>query len=138
MKLKALALGLLCTAGVAMAQTPPDPTDHGPNSQRHLERLAVLLDLTDAQKAQVKNILDAEHEKMRAQFAAARASGTRPSFEEMRAAREQLKADELQQLSSVLNATQLKKFQVLQEEHPGGGRPHFHGPRPDDGGATSN
>jgi Spy/CpxP family protein refolding chaperone len=139
MKLSALALVLLCTIGIATAQTAPDPTTHGPNPQRHLEKLAVLLDLTDAQKAQVKAILDAEHEKMKAQFAAARASGTRPTFEEMQAARAQLRADEIQQLSAVLSATQLKKFQVLQEdEPPRWGHPHFHGPRDGDAGPTSN
>jgi Spy/CpxP family protein refolding chaperone len=134
MKLSALALVLLCTTGVALAQSPPDPAARGPNSQHHLEKLAVLLDLTEAQKTQVQAIFAAEHAKMKAQFAAARASGTKPSFEEMRAARDQLKADELQQLSTVLNATQLKKFQVLQEdERPHWGPPHhFHGPRAGD------
>jgi Spy/CpxP family protein refolding chaperone len=139
MKLSALALVLLCTTGIAMAQNSVDPTTHGPNSQRHLEKLAILLDLTEAQKAQVKAVLDAEHAKMKAQFEAARASGIKPSFEEMHAARAQLKADEIQQLSSVLNATQLKKFQVLQDdERPRWGGPHFRGPQPGDTGATAN
>src|SRR5689334_1416500 len=103
------ALVLLCVMGVALAQTPPAPPPGAPNPGQRLEKLAVLLDLTDAQKAQVKAVLDAEREKMRAQFEAARASGTRPTFEQMKATREQLKAETLQQLGSVLNASQLKK-----------------------------
>ncbi len=61
--------------------------------------------------------LAAKHGKMRAQFQAAQASGTKPSFEQMHAAREQLRAQTLQQLTPVLTASQLKKFEVLMEEH---------------------
>jgi Spy/CpxP family protein refolding chaperone len=122
------ALVLFCAMGVALAQTPPNPPPGPPNAQQRLERLAVLLDLTDAQKAQVKAILDAQHEKMRAQFEAARASGTRPTFEQMQAAHQALKAETLQQLTPVLTASQLKKFEVLMEDEHGPGRgPRGHG-----------
>lgn len=127
------ALVLLCAMGVAFAQAPSAPPSGPPNAQQRLDRLAILLDLTDAQKAQVKTILDAQHAKMRAQLEAARASGTRPTFEQMQADRQQLKADTLQQLSSVLNAAQLKKFEVLMEDErgPGRGPPgHRHGDAP--------
>jgi Spy/CpxP family protein refolding chaperone len=131
------ALVLLCTLGVAtlgaLAQTSPPPTSGPPNAEQRLDRLAVLLDLTDAQKGQVKAVLDAQHVKMKAQFDADRASGTRPTFEQMKATREQLKAETLQQLSSVLTASQLKKFQVLMEDEHGPGRgPHgrWHGDAP--------
>jgi Spy/CpxP family protein refolding chaperone len=116
---------LLCAMGVALAQTPPAPPSGAPNPQQRLEKLAVLLDLTDTQKAQVKTVLEAEREKMRAQFEASRASGTKPTFEQMKAAHEQLKAETLQQLGSVLNPSQLKKFEVLMEDEHGPGR----GPR---------
>jgi Spy/CpxP family protein refolding chaperone len=134
MKASLLALVLLCAAGTAVAQTPttpPPPGQHGGAQQ--LERLATLLDLTVEQKTQVKTILDAEHAKMKAQFDQAQASGTRPTSEQMRAAREQLKADTAQQLTPVLTPAQLKKFQVLMAEEPGG--PHGfgpHGPPPGD------
>ena len=124
MKVRLLALVLLCTMGSAFAQSPPPPP---PGAEHRLERIATLLDLTDTQKAQVKAILDAQHAKMKAQLEAARASGTKPSFEQMHAAREQLKADTLQQLTPVLSASQLKKFEVLEEEHGPPG-PHGHGP----------
>jgi hypothetical protein len=61
---------------------------------------------------------------VRAQLQAARASGTKPSFEQVRAARQQIQAETLQQLTPVLTSTQLKKFQVLMEEEHGRGGPH--------------
>jgi Spy/CpxP family protein refolding chaperone len=90
-----------------------------------MDRLAILLDLNDGQKAQVQTILDAERSKAKEAFAQLRASGTRPTREQMKAARDQIKADTEQQLSSVLTPAQLKKFEVLGE----GFRPHhFRGP----------
>ena len=128
MKARFLALVLLCGASMAFAQTPPDHPPGPPNAAHQLDRLATLLDLTDTQKAQVKTILDAEHAKMRAQFQAAQGSGTKPSFEEMRAARQQLHAETVQQLTPVLTASQLKKFQVLMEEERSGRGRGPHGP----------
>ena len=128
MKARSLALILLCGASVAFAQAPPGRPPGPPNPAHQLDRLATLLDLTDTQKAQVKTILDAEHAKMKAQFQAAQASGTKPSFEEMHAARQQLRADTVQQLTPVLTASQLKKFQVLREEERGGRGRGPHGP----------
>jgi Spy/CpxP family protein refolding chaperone len=122
------ALALLCVVSAAIAQSPPHEPANG-GGGRQLERLTTLLDLTDAQKARVKTILEAEHAKMRAQFESAQASGTKPSFEQMRAAREQMRAETVQQLTPVLTPAQLKKFEVLMEEHHGQGRGP-HGPPP--------
>jgi Spy/CpxP family protein refolding chaperone len=132
MKIRMLLLVFLAVFGVANAQTtgtaPPPPDSQA--SEHRMERLATLLDLTDTQKTQVKAILDAEHAKMKAQRQAAQAAGTKPSFEEMRAAHQQLQAETLQQLTPVLTSTQLKKFQVLMEnEHARGGHGP-HGPPP--------
>lgn len=129
MKVVTAFLLLLCTADVALAQSPPDPPRGPPNPELRLERLAVLLDLSDEQKTQVKAVLDAERASMKAQFEAARASGTRPAFEEIRAAREQRKAEVIQKLTPILNATQLKKFEVLLDDERGGWARHpGHGP----------
>jgi Spy/CpxP family protein refolding chaperone len=128
MKRRVLAVALLCVVSAAMAQSPSQDGSGGPGAHQ-LERLTTLLDLTDTQKAQVKTILDAEHAKMKAQFQAAQASGTKPSFEQMRAAREQARAETVQQLTPVLTASQLKKFEVLMEEHRGQGHGP-HGPPP--------
>ncbi len=126
MKARLLALVLVCCAGAALAQNPPDRPAGPPNVAHQLDRLTTLLDLTDTQKAQVKTILDAQHAKMKSQFEASRASGTKPSFEQMQAARQQAKTETVQQLIPVLTATQLKKFEVLMEDERGGG--HGHGP----------
>ena len=131
MKFKIVLLVLLAVFGVANAQTPgtPPPPDSRAGEHR-MERLATLLDLTDTQKTQVKAILDAEHAKMRAQLQAAQASGTKPSFEQMRTAHQQIQAETLQQLTPVLTSAQLKKFQVLMEEERGRGGRGPHGPPP--------
>lgn len=131
MAFKILFPVLLAVFGVANAQTPgaPPPPDARAGEHR-MERLATLLELTDTQKTQVKAILDAEHAKMRAQLQAAQASGTKPSFEQMRAAHQQIQAETLQQLTPVLTSAQLKKFQVLMEEEHGHGGRGPHGPPP--------
>ncbi len=125
MNVKVVTLLLLAVFGSANAQTPPPDARGG---EHRMERLATLLDLTDTQKTQVKAILDAEHAKMRAQMQAAQSSGTKPSFEQMRAAHQQLQAETLQQLTPVLTSAQLKKFQVLMEEERGHGGRGPHGP----------
>jgi Spy/CpxP family protein refolding chaperone len=127
MKGRNFALALLCVVSSAIAQSPPQGPPNG-GGEHQLERLTTLLDLTDTQKAQVKTILDAEHAKMRAQFQSAQASGTKPSIEQMRTAREQMRAETVQQLTPVLTPAQLKKFELLMEEHRGEER-GAHGPR---------
>ncbi len=114
MKATVLTLALLC-AGAAYAQSPPPPPAHGPDAARHMEDLATLLDLTDAQKAQVQTILEEQHAKMKQSFEQAQASGTRPDWQQMKALHQQLQQETLQKLSTVLSATQLKKFQVIQQ-----------------------
>lgn len=137
MKARLFAFVLLCATGLALAQAPPDRQGGPPNAQHQLDRLTTLLDLTDTQKAEVKTILDAQHAKMKAQFQTAQAAGTRPTFEEMRAARQQLQAETVQQLTPVLTPAQLKKFEVLMEEERGPhGHGHGHGPHGPPNGDT--
>jgi hypothetical protein len=89
-----------------------------------MDHLATLLDLTDAQKTQVETILNEEHAKMRAQHEQVQASGQKPTFEQMKAAHQQMQQETLSKLTPVLSPTQLKKFQVLMEERGPPGRPH--------------
>jgi Spy/CpxP family protein refolding chaperone len=135
MKATVLALALVC-AGAAFAQsTPPAPTaaQQAARQAEHMTNLATLLDLTDQQKAQVQTILEAQHAQMKAAFEQAKASGTKPDWQQMKALHEQMEQQTLQKLSPVLSATQLKKFQVLQTMH----RPHFHhGPKSDGSAAA--
>lgn len=117
-----LALAWL-TSGVALAQ-PPDAA----TASERMDRMALLLDLDAYQKTEMEKLLTAHHEKMRAEHEALRASGTRPSREEMQAKREQSQLELRTQLSGILNETQLQKFEALREGRrhgPGrfGGKP---------------
>ena len=105
-------------AGALLAQSPPAGP---PNPAAHLEKLALLLDLTDAQKPQVQSILEAQHAQMKALMEQAKAAGGKPDFQAMQAAHQQIMQDTLAKLSGVLTPVQLKKFQALHEMHPRGG-----------------
>lgn len=105
-----LALAWLAS-GVALAQAPTTP----PSNAARMDRMALLLDLDDSQKAQVEQVLKAHHEQRLAAREAARASGQRPSREEMKATHAQAKQELHTQLSGILNETQLKKFDALKE-----------------------
>ncbi len=122
-KVTLLALAWLAS-GVAFAADAPatatKPAMRGPD----MDRMALLLDLDTYQKTEVEKILKEQHEQMRTSFESAKASGTRPSREEMKTLREQSKQELHTKLSGVLNETQLKKFDALHERGPGPGR-HF-------------
>jgi|SRR5579862_143974 len=140
MKATVLTLALLC-AGTAFAQTSPsaNATSHTSREARHMEDLATLLDLTEAQQAQVQSILEAEHAKMKAAFEQAKASGTRPDWQQTKALHSQIQQETLQKLSPVLSAAQLKKFQILSRRmHPrfGHGPPPNGAPPSEDGSAA--
>ena len=113
MKATVLTIALLC-AGAAYAQTSPPPARTA-EAGRHLDDLATLLDLTDGQKAQVQTILQEQHAKMKQSFEQAKASGTKPDWQQMKALHEQLQQETLQKLAPVLSATQMKKFQIIQQ-----------------------
>jgi len=119
-----LALAWL-TSSVALAQTATTTTQ-APDASARMDRMALLLDLDAYQKTEVEKIMKEHHEKMRSEFEAARASGTRPTREEMEAKREQSQQELHTKLSGVLNETQLKKFDALHEGRPG---PRFGGKR---------
>jgi hypothetical protein len=113
MKATVMTIALLF-AGAAYAQTPP-PAPHAAEAARHMDDLATLLDLTDAQKAQVQTVLQEQHTKMKESFEQARAAGTKPDWQQMKALHEQLQQETLQKLAPVLSATQMKKFQIIQQ-----------------------
>ena len=117
---------VLLTAQLAFAQQPPPgppPRGGGPP----VEMMARELGLDDAQKAQVKQILEqqrAAHETQRKQY---EATGQRPTPEEMRATFQQHEQELLQALSGVLTPDQLTKFKAMEEQR----REHRrHGPPP--------
>lgn len=131
MKASVVAVAALW-AGLALAQTA---STGGASS--HVDKLAVLLDLTATQKGQVQTILEAEHAQMKTLFeqAKAAAGGGKPDFQAMHAAHQQIAQDTLTKLSTVLNATQLTKYQTLQQMHHGFG--HRGGPGGAPGASTS-
>jgi hypothetical protein len=115
-----LALAWL-TSSVALAETPATAAP-APDASQRMDRMALLLDLDAYQKTEVEKIMKEHHEKMRSEFEAARASGTRPTREEMEAKRAESQQELHTKLSGVLNETQLKKFDALHEGRPGLGR----------------
>ncbi len=110
MKAGVMTLALLC-ASPLFAETAPT----APAAATRMDNLATLLDLTDAQKAQVQSILQEEHAKMKEAFEQARASGTKPDWQQMQALHQQIQQETLSKLTPVLSATQLKKFQIIQQ-----------------------
>ena len=121
MKTTVVALAALW-AGAVLAENTPAGIQAS-----QMERLAILLDLTEAQKPQVATILQGEHAQMKALFEQTRAAGGKPDFQALQAARQQINQDTVAKLSGVLSPAQLKKFQTLQQMHRGFGR-RAHGP----------
>lgn len=137
-------VAMLCAGGVAFAQAPPSGAHadwqakrqqweqkwqqkRTEMEQKRLDRLAVLLDMTPAQKQQVQAIFSAERTRMQQDM--------KQAMEARRAAH----AETVTKLSQVLSPTQMKKFELL--------RPQRHrrffmmrrhmgmwGPHPDRGG----
>jgi len=114
MKATFMTIALLC-AGAAYAQTSPPSAPHAAEAARHMDDLATLLDLTDEQKAKVQTILQEQHAKMKQTFEQAKASGMKPDWQQMKAQHEQLQQETLQKLAPVLSATQMKKFEIIQQ-----------------------
>jgi hypothetical protein len=125
MKVSALVLAASWAGAALAGDTAPD------NKPSLMESLAVLLDLTDAQKPQVQSIIQGEHAQMKALFEQAKAAGGKPDFQALHAARREISEDTLAKLAGVLSPVQLKKFQTLQQMHAHGfGHPHGAGGAP--------
>ena len=114
----ALIAAALLASTVALAGPHEGP--QGPD----LDRMAILLDLNDAQKVQVQQIFEEQHEKMKAAHDQAHSAGTKPSREERQKFHEELKQDTTTKLQAVLSADQMKKFEALTDRHHG-----RHGPQ---------
>jgi len=121
-------LAMMAVAGTALAQTPSPPPQqpqwHGHEQwkdaaqwrqkmkERRMERLAVLLDLTPAQRQQVQSILSDEHAKMKTAM-----QQVEQAMKQARAAHEAVRKETEQKLAGVLSPTQMKKLQLLMPEH---------------------
>jgi Spy/CpxP family protein refolding chaperone len=121
MKLIVAIMTLFLGASIAMAQPAANSEAAATRAAQHLERLSVLLDLTDTQKLQVQQVLEEQHAKMKALHDQMKASGQKPSFAQMKATREQMHTQTLAAVKPLLSADQYKKFVIL-SEHPSGPR----------------
>lgn len=108
-----ITLAALFATGSAFAQ---GMAGGPPNPDKLVERLAIVLDLDDYQKGEVKRVLTAQHEKMAAAREQWKASGQRPPFEEVRAQHEAVQKETVEELRSVLTAEQLKKYEAFMAE----------------------
>lgn len=128
-KRSVVLLAMLAVTGAALAQEPASPPPqqqqwHGHHKwkdaaewrqkmeQRRIERLAVLLDLTSAQRQQVQAIFSDEHAKMKTSM-----QQVMQAMKQARAAREAVRKDAEQRLSAVLSPTQMKKLKLLMPAH---------------------
>ena len=108
---------LSLTSVVALAAEKQTP--HGPNPAAYLDKVTILLDLNEGQKAQVKQIMDDQREQVRTQMRAlreqAQTNNQRPDRAQMRAQRQQAEKEMIDKLRPVLTDVQLKKFEALRE-----------------------
>jgi hypothetical protein len=139
-KRSVVLVAMLAVAGTALAQAPasPSPQWQGHHQwkgaaewrqkmeQRHMERLAVLLDLTPAQRQQVQTIFADEHSKMKTSM-----QQVREAMKQVRAAHEAAHQETLQRLGSVLSPAQMKKLDAIMPPRGrmGGHRMMMHGMR---------
>lgn len=116
-----ITLTAIAAMGSALAQSPPPR----PDPAKFLERLTIVLDLDEYQKGEVQKVLEAQRAKMEAAREQLRASGERPSFEQMKAQHDAAQKETVEALSSVLTPEQLKKFEAFMADRG----PMMRGPR---------
>jgi hypothetical protein len=109
---------VLCAAGTALAQAPPSPSHadwqakhqqwqqkwkakRAEMEQKRMDRLAVLLDMTAAQKQQVQTIFSGERDQMK--------QAMKQAMQARKAAHTEAQA----KLGQVLSATQMQKLGLL-------------------------
>jgi Spy/CpxP family protein refolding chaperone len=104
---------LLLTSQAATAQPPPG----APHHRSIVDELARDLNLSETQKAQVRQVFDAERVKRDAERTRFKASGQEATLALRRAKMQELEADLQKQLSGVLTAGQMEKFKQFEAEH---------------------
>lgn len=138
MKKTIIAVAAVLTLAGTMAFADGAKGEHGfGGHHRHGmfgEKLAAKLNLTDAQKAQIKDIKKSTHEANAAFFEQARATqkefwtakkandtakmdALRPTMESQRAQMKAIRKAEMSQLTSVLTPDQQAQLQQLRAEH---------------------
>ncbi|MGA8206194.1 MAG: hypothetical protein WB812_16890 [Woeseiaceae bacterium] len=130
--MKKLATGLITALLFVGALAAAQP--HRPPFM-DIDKLAVLLDLNDSQKSEVDRVLTEQRDAFKAKHDEVRASGERPSYEEMQAHHQQMVDDMVAKLQNTLSPKQIEKFKILMEPPPMRGGPHHGMPRDDSGEA---
>jgi protein CpxP len=108
-------------AAALLASTVALAAQHEGHRGPDMDRMAVLLDLNDSQKAEVQKIFNEQHEKLDAKHEELKAAGTKPTREERQKFHEEMKQDMTTKLQGVLTPEQMKKFDALMD-HPRGPR----------------
>jgi Spy/CpxP family protein refolding chaperone len=116
-----LRVALIAAAMLASAVALAHPHDGSPGPD--MDRMAILLDLNDSQKAEVQKIFNEQHEKLKAVHEQQRSAGTKPTREERAKFHDEMKQDMATRLQAVLSADQMKKFDAL-TDHRRGHRGH--------------
>lgn len=128
-----LCVGVLSLAA-AVASSADKQAGPGPNRADYLDKVSILLDLDAGQKVQLQQMLEEQHEQMKAlreqlrgnaqnpdkstDKDGAQTSGQkrqRPDFQQMHTQRLQAEKELVEKLRPVLTDVQLKKFEVLRE-----------------------
>lgn len=122
-----LRVALIAAAMLASAVALAHP-DHGPPGP-DMDRMAILLDLNDSQKAEVQKVFTEQHEKLKAAHDQQASAGTKPTREERAKFHEEMKQDMTTKLQAVLSPEQMKKFAAL-TDHPQGHRWHRNDTQP--------
>ena len=129
MRLSMLLAALLASAAL-YAQSAPPPHDMAAHEAKMMDDMAVLLDLTDAQRPQVEAILKDEHAKIRQAMEQSHAGGAMPDHEQLKALHQQIHEDAIARLTPVLTPLQLQKFQILAQMHMHAAAMMHHGAHP--------
>ena len=109
-----LLAALALVAGAVAAHSSKAPP--GPD----MDKVAIILDLNEAQKAEVQKVMKEQHQKIQAEMESRRDSGTRPYREEMQELRRRNVLEMTTKLQGVLTPDQSRKLEALLQLHPGG------------------
>lgn len=109
--MKPLTCLLAATLVTLLAACAPHPAYRSHRGQLSIEQLTSELNLTDAQKPQVEQILEGEQAQRQQLFE----SSAQMAPEDRRQQMQALQSDLIKQLSAVLTPDQLQKFEELEQ-----------------------
>lgn len=116
-----LSLGMAGSVAIAQDQPAPPPQEgggghRGMDTDAQLKHMTKALDLTTDQQAQIKPILESQHQQVQALR-----EDQSLSREDRMAKMKSIHEDSHTKIEAVLNDTQKQKFEAMQEHMRGGG-----------------